>query len=564
MRVETSIMADGSPIAQHCFEESSGTPPKFLVVLHGKSLAILTLWGKDATCISAEVLDDAFYEILPRSKENPYILSTFVNLIPQTSFLGSLLDVDNDRGKYWQRVKSEKDDETRLNEKASGRKTSFPSGLDIYMVTSDEDIESVRSMLKADRRKKIRHAEPIKFDDLHIYNGDIEETGENAVPKGLAGEKKTENNITSIIELEDTGDRISGKQMKIFCCVKNGQIHRAHLGCPPDVIYKVGELGGMEFAPLSEWFALRLWNSVVEDSPEHKAVFALVPQPNDYPPALAIQKFENDGWMMQDFLSLLGTNPQQNAHGQYDDASISYETMAKAMIDHANKIGVPEESTRKNIEMFCRNIAFSWLTCEPDLHPKNLSVYIKLDRETGEADMAITPGYDKNINVIESHINAETKQPLLDNHKGRGGKSYAQIIEFLNSPILREYLPSDFNPEQYLRDMAKTVADKTIDIQENMPVDILPKEEVAERFWKTDIGTGVTNILERAKAAGYDRTNDFSFPHGKSARKKCGSNARRIITNKVNIATFAALTAQIGREAERYTGRLIKNASLTA
>jgi hypothetical protein len=546
----------GTPIAQHCFEENSAmSPSKFLIVVHGKSLALITLWGDDATCISAEILDEELYKILPRSKENPHILSTFVNLIPSVSYLQKVLEGLDDRRKYWQRIKSQKDDDARLADEPSERKTSFPSGLDIYMVTSDDDIASIRSMLAADRRKKIRHPAPITFDDEYIYTGELEQSGSNAIPLGLAGEQKTENNIAGVIAASDTGDRISGKQIKLLCCLLLNVLHRAHTGCAPEVIYKVGELGGMEFAPLSEWFALRLWNSVVEeDSPQHKAVFALVPQPNNYPPALAIQKFENDGWMMQDFLSLLGTNPQQNAHGQYDDASISYETMAKAMIEHANSIGVPRQSTEANVEMFCRNIVFSWLTCEPDLHPKNLSVFIKLDRETGGTDMTFTPGYDDNLNTIESHENAMTKQPLLDKHKGKGAKSHAQIIEFLDSPILREYLPHDFDSKEFVSRMAKTVADETIRINENMPIGLLPQEEVAKRCWETDIGTGITNILERAKAAGYDRTADYTFLGGKlsSARKKYGAIARAKSHDKKPARTFQELTESLTNRFTKY------------
>ena len=511
-------MSVNTPISAKPAMKLAAQPARSFALFHqGAPLAKIRLTGNETSNISIEeIYDDELWDMIPKSQDNPDLITTIVNLLPSMSRIGKLMGLQgNEREEYW-----------------NGGIT-LSSGFALFPMSKGLKITDLFQAASAHIqifRRSITHF-PFYDSKNHIYRGP------QSMPQGMAGEKQFDD--TSKEQIKDK--RVSGNEAKLFVTLgKDGSLKPTNRRIPHSAFAKYGELGGAEFAPVLEWFALNLSEAAGMPTTD----FALVKQDNDLPPYLIVERFDmsptkehskNHSRIMQDFLSLSGLNGHEKQNGRLLDDNFSYEDLTLHLIDICKKHEVSAADTRNLVEDYMKRTVLSWAVCDGDFHAKNASVFLDHNRKTGKVKVSLTPNYDIHLNGVEGEQNISMFYRMTSKHSKGRSTSFQQISDFITSDRINDALESlgadpiartAEDASKLALSIIKPCTDKALSMMQNLPPEI--KDYKYKESMMTDIQCGVHNLLQRAKKAGYDQTAAFELEKqpGKM-RKRSGYVARK-------------------------------------
>jgi serine/threonine-protein kinase HipA len=217
---------------------------------------------------------------------------------------------------------------------------------------------------------------------LAAYSEKGKFTGTYAGP-GREFNESFEQNLARLYESKEM-PRLSGIQIKAGMNLNETGLLSPAIDKPFTHILKPAGTGGHEALPIIEWTALALGGACDFAVP----ATALVPLPDNLPPALVVERFDiregaNDTRLLalEDFCSVLGLPTT----AKYDS---TMERVARAVRPLST---APEE----DVAIILKRALFAWLIADGDMHLKNLAV-LKI-AEPGEdtfASVRMAPMYD--------------------------------------------------------------------------------------------------------------------------------------------------------------------------
>ncbi len=187
-------------------------------------------------------------------------------------------------------------------------------------------------------------------------------TGAYAGPGRGAIEESFEENLALLYARADM-PRLSGIQIKApMFLSKEGEL-RPSAGEPFTHIFKPAGTSGYQALPLIEYLALSLGRHVGFTAPET----ALVPMPDDMPPALIVERFDirtslDDTRLLalEDLCSVLDLPPDAKYSGTIERIMRAVRALSTA----------PEDDLR----IILQRALFAWLIADGDMHLKNLAL----------------------------------------------------------------------------------------------------------------------------------------------------------------------------------------------
>lgn len=207
--------------------------------------------------------------------------------------------------------------------------------------------------------------------------------GTYAGPGRSAIENDFEHRLAALYARPDM-PRLSGIQIKAPMHLAQDGTLAPSAGVPFTHILKPAGTGGFESLPLVEWVGLTLARGVGLPAPEA----ALVPMPDDMPPALLVERFdirgrEDDPRMiaMEDMCSVLDLTPEEKYTG-------TIERVARALRALSSE---PEA----DLLALLKRVLFAWLIADGDMHLKNMAL-LKTARQGEPVFRAVrfAPVYD--------------------------------------------------------------------------------------------------------------------------------------------------------------------------
>ena len=192
-----------------------------------------------------------------------------------------------------------------------------------------------------------------------------------------------ERNLAAIYAHSDT-PRLSGIQIKAPMFLTEDGALLPSTGQPFTHILKPAGTSGFEILPVVEYLSLTLGAAAGFEVP----AMALVPMPDDMPPALIVERFDirrgdNDTRMLalEDFTSVLGVPTEAKYDGTIERVARSLRSLSTA----------PEE----DLLLVLRRAIFAWLIADGDMHLKNLAL-LKIAEPDSEhfASVRMAPLYD--------------------------------------------------------------------------------------------------------------------------------------------------------------------------
>jgi len=182
-----------------------------------------------------------------------------------------------------------------------------------------------------------------------------------------------------------TTPRLSGVQIKAPMFLDREGMLIPATDQPFTHILKPAGTSGFERMPVVEWLCLSLGRAAGFIVPD----FALVPMPDNMPPALLVERFdirqdEKDRrrFALEDFCSILGLPAEDKYKGTIERAARSLRPLSTS----------PDEDL---LTLFERAV-FAWLVADGDMHLKNIAV-LKIAQGAGRRDFAsvrMAPLYD--------------------------------------------------------------------------------------------------------------------------------------------------------------------------
>lgn len=196
-------------------------------------------------------------------------------------------------------------------------------------------------------------------------------------------EESFERNLAAIFERSDT-PRLSGIQIKApMFLAEDGTVSPSE-GRPFTHILKPAGTSGFEILPVIEWQALALGAAAGFDVP----ATALIPMPDDMPPALLVERFDirrggNDTRLLalEDFCSVLGLPTEAKYDGTIERVARALRPLSTA----------PDE----DLLIVLKRAVFAWLIADGDMHLKNLAL-LKMAEPGSDhfASVRMAPLYD--------------------------------------------------------------------------------------------------------------------------------------------------------------------------
>ncbi|HEV2268404.1 MAG TPA: type II toxin-antitoxin system HipA family toxin [Steroidobacteraceae bacterium] len=198
---------------------------------------------------------------------------------------------------------------------------------------------------------------PLKsFSDAGVFTGRYNGPGRTDV------EATFEKNLARIYASPET-PRLSGVQIKAPMFLEATGILSPSIDKPFTHILKPSGTGGYEALPLVEWTAMMLGRSTDLTTP----TVALIPMPDDMPPALLVERFDiregtDDRRMLalEDLCSVLDLSP----NAKYD---ATMERVARAVRPLST-------DARSDILTVVKRAVFAWLIADGDMHLKNMAL----------------------------------------------------------------------------------------------------------------------------------------------------------------------------------------------
>ena len=217
--------------------------------------------------------------------------------------------------------------------------------------------------------------------DLYTKSGIF--TGTYAGPGRTDIASSFENNLAQIFGRADT-PRLSGVQIKAPMYLDAAGVLSPATGKPFTHIFKPAGTAGFEALPVIEWLALELGRGAGFAVP----ATALIPMPDDMPPALLIERFdirENAGdrrlIALEDFCAIL----ELPKEAKYDS---SMEKVARAVRTLSTDL-------HEDLILLLRRAFFAWLIADGDMHLKNIALLkIAEPGDTQFRSVRIAPLYD--------------------------------------------------------------------------------------------------------------------------------------------------------------------------
>lgn len=202
-------------------------------------------------------------------------------------------------------------------------------------------------------------------------------------PDREAFDQSFEANLARIFAAGTT-PRLSGVQIKAPMFLDREGVLRPAVDLPFTHILKPAGTSGFEQMPVVEWLCLELGRRAGFTT----AATALVPMPNDMPPALLVERFdirENAAderrMALEDFCSILGAPAEDKYKG-------TIERMARGLR------GLSTDAQADIATLFARAL-FAWLIADGDMHLKNIAV-LKIAGPVGRVfeSVRMAPLYD--------------------------------------------------------------------------------------------------------------------------------------------------------------------------
>lgn len=215
------------------------------------------------------------------------------------------------------------------------------------------------------------------FTDNSQFTGNYAGPGRGDIEEGF------ERNLAEIFARDDT-PRLSGIQIKAPMFLSGDGTLSPSTGKPFTHILKPAGTSGYESLPIIEWQSLALGRAAGFATPSA----ALVPMPDDMPPALLVERFDirtslDDKRLiaLEDFCSVLGVPTEAKYDGTMERIARAVRPLSTA----------PED----DVLLVLKRALFAWLIADGDMHLKNLAL-LKV-AEPGNAQFSavrIAPLYD--------------------------------------------------------------------------------------------------------------------------------------------------------------------------
>ncbi|WP_132661872.1 type II toxin-antitoxin system HipA family toxin [Rhizobium azibense] len=187
-------------------------------------------------------------------------------------------------------------------------------------------------------------------------------TGRYAGPGRDHIEQSFERNLAQIFASSET-PRLSGVQIKAPMFLDHDGTLCPSVATPFTHILKPAGTSGFEALPVIEWQSLTLAASAGFATPS----MALVPMPDEMPPALLVERFDiraqnKDQRLlaMEDFASVLGVPTEAKYDGTIERIARAVRPLSTA----------PDE----DVMLIFKRAVFAWLIADGDMHLKNLAL----------------------------------------------------------------------------------------------------------------------------------------------------------------------------------------------
>jgi serine/threonine-protein kinase HipA len=197
---------------------------------------------------------------------------------------------------------------------------------------------------------------------LDRYTDDGVFTGQYAGPGRGDIEQNFERNLAHLFERAET-PRLSGVQIKAPMFLDGDGTLVPSIEKPFTHILKPAGTSGFEALPVIEWQSLTLGAAAGFAAPP----MALVPMPDDMPPALLVERFDirtskmdKRLLAMEDFASVLGVPTDAKYDGTIERIARAVRQLSTA----------PDE----DVLLVLKRALFAWLIADGDMHLKNLAL----------------------------------------------------------------------------------------------------------------------------------------------------------------------------------------------